>query len=1012
MKQPNNKYRYKITNRLGTLQAAPLGESNFTIEWTREDEGKLDYKNELPSKIIFRDEVYRNLLRLEQSIYRCDYVTIAIERRCMQGQSEDWVPWFSGRMSFNDATWDLDRCEVEIKLDDIKEEQCFEDNKTKELNLLQEIVGRRTVFLNPTNITIEKATYIRLNDCEESPYWGGTGEPYSQGWNLYEYSRTVDHNFIPDKCDSTWKWARETTLVACEDPAPGPEWILVEDTCPGGDRKYARPPRLYGCQYTFPDLGTDIEVSEYKCFVVGDTASNVSIDNGVTLEDVVNLFMSSFCPGLTFVSNFFQINPDVASTINYVTGQRSKTMFLTLFQKSDVKRPTILANASKANLSFEKLINALVAFYNMRWRIVGSVFRMEHVSYFSKMQGLDLTTDKYARYMVGKRKYSYENQEIPAREEFKAMEAGAGDFEGVPIIYSGGCVSQESRNNIKTHTVEKFTADVELVLSNPEPDSKVVSDDGFVLMGVDFDGTNYFIITESSILGGSSLNNSLAWAQLHRDYHKYDRPLSRGNMNNIETDFLTTKPTKKGEKVTIPLCCGDIFNPDHTVKTALGVGTVQKATFSFKDETLQLDLLYAADEGLTNNIAPVAQNDVVFTYQNQPITIVVLNNDNDPDGLITLVQIILAPTHGTAVLQSDKTILYTPAAGYNGPDLFVYKIFDDWNQPSNSALVNITVRPPNQAPIAVNDSYIAQKDTILNVPAGAGLFANDSDDVDFELDIFDATSVEGGTVIVNTDGSFSFDPFPGFVGTDSFTYRIKDTPGLTDTATVTIDVRDPDNPVAVNDGIYTTKRNQNLVVLAPGLLANDTTTIGTLTATAGTFATAQSGSVTISADGSFTYSPPSGYTGPDSFTYTADNGTGTDTATALINVLPDIYVKLQQNTFGVENLSEFCGGSLTNVGIRRYGKFRLLFYSNAGGTIPFDVTGLNLAVNYRITGDYYDIPGTYNNDDTISPVSGTTFNLFGGADYTYQITRNDCSGEVVEYLNETITLRPGDYTII
>lgn len=542
MKTVTNKFRYVVTNRLGVLQVQPLGESNFTIEWTREAGGKLDYKNELPSKITFTGTAYQNLLKLERSIYRCDFVTITVERWC----GSSWVPWFSGRMSNNDGTWDLDRCQVEIKLDDIKQEQCFDDNKSTELNLLENIYLRRTVLINPTNITIEKVTYSSSGSgsdtdpvCMNNSQWGGSGTPDSQGWVVYNQHFTKSYDGGGSySCTTSTGWAREVTTVACGFPSPGPDWILVEDTCPGGNQKYARAARLFGCVFTAPSYGSGYEETDWTCSIIGDTTTNVAIDNGLALSDVITLFVNTFCPGKTFVSNFFQINPDISSTVNYVTGQRSKTRFITIFQKSDVKRPTVTGNATKALINWEKLFEALINMFNLRWRVVGNIIRMEHVSYFSKNAGFDLTQPRWVKYMVGKRKYSYQNEDIPAREEFKFMEAGFGDFQGAPITYNGGCVSQGSRDSIKTYTVDKITTDVELCLSNPQPDSKVVSDDGFVFIAADYDGTNYFIISEPSILGGASLNNSLAWAQLHRDYHKWDRPLSTGVMNYLATNFF------------------------------------------------------------------------------------------------------------------------------------------------------------------------------------------------------------------------------------------------------------------------------------------------------------------------------------------------------------------------------------------------------------------------------------------------------------------------------------------
>lgn len=1016
MKTVVNKFRYVITNRLGVLQVQPLGESNFTIEWTREDGGKLDYKNELPSKIVFTGAAYQNLLKLERSIYRCDYVTITVERKC----GGAWVPWFSGRMSNNDGTWDLDRCQVEIKLDDIKPEQCYEDNKSTELNILENIGPRRTVMLNPTNLTIEKVTCSSSGSgsdtdpiCMNNTQWCYGGDPYSQGWVVYNQHFSKSYDGAGSwSCNTSTGWAREVMTVACGSGAPGTDWVLVEDTCPGGNQKYARAAKLYNCVFTAPDYGSGYEETDWTCAIIGDSATNVAIDNGLSLTDVVNLFVGRFCPGVTFVSNFFQINPDIVSDINYVTGQRSKTRFITIYQKSDVKRPTVTGNATKALINWEKLFEALINMFNLRWRVVGNVLRMEHVSYFSKTQGLDLTRPRWAEFMVAISQYSYQNQDIPAREEFKFMEAGFGDFTGTAITYSGGCVSQGSRDSIKTYNVDKVTTDVELVLGNPQPDSKVVSDDGFVFVAADTDGTNYFIISEPSILGGASLNNSLAWAQLHRDYHKWDRPLSSGNMNNQNVAFFSTKPTKKGKKITIPLCCGDTFGPDDLVKTALGQGTVDKATFNFRDETLELDLLYPADQGLTQNTPPVAVNDTAITNQNVAVAINVMGNDYDPDAgaVLKIPVIVLAPSHGTAVVQFNGSIVYTPAPGYTGDDYFVYNIKDDWNQVSNNALVAITVKPPNTAPVAGNDSYIATKNTVLNV-AAPGLFSNDSDDVAFTLDIYDATSVHGGTVVVNADGSFSYTPATGYVGIDTFTYRIKDTPGLTATATVTIDVRDPNNPVANDDGIYVTRRNQSLTIAAPGVLANDTTGVGTLTTTAGTIGTTNGGSVSMNSDGSFTYFPASGFTGIDTFVYTANNGSGSDIATVTIRVLPDIYAKLQQ----IDRNDGFIYGECT-FGPEYFGEsntaiYRVLFYTNSAGTIPLDVTGLNLQINYRITSAPVSGPPT-TSDYTAGPASGTQFDLFGGNRYEFYHSETDCFGNLVIYWNNTITLNPGYYTII
>lgn len=1019
MRQPVNKYQYEITDRLGSIEFGPLGEADFTIEYDRVNDGRLDYDTTMPSTITITGEAYQKMLKIEQSIYRCEYATITVKRACYNEINQiSYIPFFTGRLSNNSGDWDLDKCTLKIKVDSIKPNQCFEDNKSNEIDLLFEITDRYIVKLNSPGVEVETVEYTRTSDLSggdcTTPYWEGVGNPMDGGWIYYEWTAVENRAFVPSHCDMTTKWAREVVTLPCGTPSPGPEWILVEDLCPTGTQKWARPARRYGCIFISPDdLGASILTTSYICKVVGlnEGDSVIQIDNGLKMEDVVDTFMEQFCPDYSFVSNFLQIHPEIVSDTNYVTGQPSKTNHLLLFQKSDVKRPNVSNDATKALMSFETLFNFFVEAYNMRWKIEGTTIRFEHVSYFTKDSGFDLTLPKYADFVKAIRHYSYDNTQIPSREEYKWMEAGVGDFQGVPIIYDE-CQTQVSRSNKKTHALDKFTTDIELCLSNPDSDSSNVSDDGFVVIACNEIAGELYVITEASILttGSHAMNNSLAWAQLHRDYHKYDRPLKHGNMNNVDTTFFSVKPTKKGEKITIPLCCDDLFLPENTIKTALGIGIVDKASYSFRDNTLSLELLYDAISDLVNNNAPVAINDVVTTVMDTPIAINVISNDTDSDGTIERVEISVHPMNGTVVVNPDKTITYTPDSGYTGDDYFTYQIFDDWNEGSNIALVAIIITPGNTAPIAIDDNYSTNKNTALTI-AAPGVFANDTDDTSFSLDTYDATSAHGGTVSMGTGGGFTYTPPTGFVGFDTFTYTITDGT-LTDTGTVTIEVRDPNNPVANDDGIYATRKNTNYTLAAPGVLANDTTTIGTLTAVAGTFTTVQGGSVVLNSDGSLVYTPPTGFVGIDSVNYTVSNGTGTDTGIINFRVLPDIYVKIQTVETANEIEHTLCSESgIIETGWITKNKFTLFFYSNSAGTTPFDVTSLGLVVNIKNV--IVENGGTPSEVFTTeNPTSGTSWPCFGGSFVETSIEETDCFGTDTYTLSRVITVDPGLYTVI
>jgi len=79
----------------------------------------------------------------------------------------------------------------------------------------------------------------------------------------------------------------------------------------------------------------------------------------------------------------------------------------------------------------------------------------------------------------------------------------------------------------------------------------------------------------------------------------------------------------------------------------------------------------------------------------------------------------------------------------------------------------------NAAPIAADDAYTTTGYTPLDIPA-PGVLANDSDP---DSDIFTATLYSGpnvGSVLLNSDGSFVYQPAPGFWGTDTFTYIAAD----------------------------------------------------------------------------------------------------------------------------------------------------------------------------------------------------------------------------------------------
>ncbi|MDR3636948.1 MAG: Ig-like domain repeat protein [Isosphaeraceae bacterium] len=168
----------------------------------------------------------------------------------------------------------------------------------------------------------------------------------------------------------------------------------------------------------------------------------------------------------------------------------------------------------------------------------------------------------------------------------------------------------------------------------------------------------------------------------------------------------------------------------------------------------------------------------------------------------------------------------------------------------------------------------------LNQPEGV-LF-NDSDP---DGDPLTAQLVSGpshGAVTLNADGSFTYAPVSGYYGPDSFTYQANDGQLNSNVATVSLTVYGL--PLVVNQA-YTANENQSLTESAGGGLLVGATDPNGLSLSASLVAGPAHGAVVVNPDGSFTYTPASGYYGPDSFTYQANDGqAGSSPATVTLTV--------------------------------------------------------------------------------------------------------------------------------
>ena len=197
--------------------------------------------------------------------------------------------------------------------------------------------------------------------------------------------------------------------------------------------------------------------------------------------------------------------------------------------------------------------------------------------------------------------------------------------------------------------------------------------------------------------------------------------------------------------------------------------------------------------------------------------------------------------------------------------------------------MNITVNAVNDAPVAVDDAITATEDTPFN-----SVIDLDANDLDRR---WRCPHRRGRHLCDHARwqyydcGRWQLHLYPGaeLQWADSVDYTVTDG-SLTDVGTLNITVNAVnDAPVAVDDAITATEDIPFTSTI--DLDANDTDLDGdALTVVAGTFATAQGGSITIAADGSYTYTPALNFNGSDSVDYTVTDGSLSDIGTLNITV--------------------------------------------------------------------------------------------------------------------------------
>ena len=364
------------------------------------------------------------------------------------------------------------------------------------------------------------------------------------------------------------------------------------------------------------------------------------------------------------------------------------------------------------------------------------------------------------------------------------------------------------------------------------------------------------------------------------------------NDSDVEGDTLTvdsaTSPSNgtvqiNGDNTITYTPDADFFGSDSFVYTVIdGNGGSNTATVNLTVNSI--------------NDNPVAVNDNAATDEDNAVNIDVLDNDSDVDLDTLTVDATTSPSNGSVFVEADNTITYTPNLNFSGADSFTYTVIDGQGG-SATATVNVTIGALNDAPVAGDDSASTDEDNAVVI----SVLSNDSDVEGDTLTVTATTDPANGTVQINGGTTITYTPNADFFGSDSFVYTVDDGNGGADTATVNITVNPiNDAPVANTDDVSTNEDNALLI----SVLTNDSDVDGdTITITANT--QGSNGSVSCTAT-DCTYTPNQHYFGPDSFTYTIEDGNGgsdTGTVNVTVNSVNDVPVAVDDSATTDEDTS-------------------------------------------------------------------------------------------------------------
>jgi RHS repeat-associated protein len=254
------------------------------------------------------------------------------------------------------------------------------------------------------------------------------------------------------------------------------------------------------------------------------------------------------------------------------------------------------------------------------------------------------------------------------------------------------------------------------------------------------------------------------------------------------------------------------------------------------------------------NQAPAAIAQTVIADEDTARAITLSGSDADGNALTHVV--VTAPSKGL-LSGTAPNLTYTPNPNVHGTDSFTFKV-NDGIEDSPVATVAITVRPVNDAPLAVAQTVAVASGAARSITLAGS-------DVDGDALTFAVVTPPTKGVLSGTAPNLTYTSNPNATGADNFSFKVNDGRVDSPVATMAIDLRGGNRaPVAVSQTVGTDAGTPKAIVLSGSDADGDALTFSV--------ATPPTKGVLSGTAPNLTYTPNPNATGPDGFAFRVNDG--------------------------------------------------------------------------------------------------------------------------------------------